>query len=196
MTSPVPEVERPGTLLSLSQGAVATMAIVLVSANFISPSTEIQLPPAAYISQNVTVDPFANATTVVKRRMDVAENSTDISASVSPRWGGYVYRRLSEILVGAHDFTGLKVPSDKVGRLAWDTAINFLSWDTPTPSVLPSEDGEILFVWHKAGWDIEISVGSEEAEVWAYNRRSGEEFMGSIRELRTAASRALSSLTV
>lgn len=73
------------------------------------------------------------------------------------RWYAYVMRRLDEIGRGEGDFTGLKVPAPAVVERARQEA---LTWppDRPTPSVVPTEDGGVLFAWHKDGHSTLIEV--------------------------------------
>lgn len=105
---------------------------------------------------------------------------TDNAVAATPRWMRYVSRRLSDIGVGAYDFSGLQIPSVAVLERAWAVAQSYLEADTLPPSVVPSEDGTILFVWHKSEWDLEIETGSRGSVAWAYHRASGEEWSGSL----------------
>jgi hypothetical protein len=43
----------------------------------------------------------------------------------------------------------------------------------------------VLFVWHKAGWDLEVEVGTEDISVWGHERRTGETFYGGLDEYRS-----------
>lgn len=195
MTSPASDTERVGSYISQTAAAAAILTI----STSLLPIYVIEVPHPHPVSAYQAGIPssLSNASSpIIIRHIGVAESSTDTSLNVATRWGNYVTRRITELLVGAHDFNGLKVPVDKTGRHAWDIALELFHPNTPAPSVLPSEDGDILFVWHKAGWDIEISVGSEESEVWAHNRHSGEEFSGSVEDFSTETSRALANLAV
>jgi len=99
------------------------------------------------------------------------------------RWRGYVSRRLAQLRRGSGDFTGLLQPSEEVVRRARDVSTGLFRANTPTPSVVPSEYGDVLFIWHKAGWELEIEVGPEEVSVWAHERNSGAVWSGSLAEL-------------
>lgn len=194
MTSPIFETRQ-----SAPHAPQIAAAILAVSTNFLPiGSAEPPGPPPAVTYQLYASRPLSATSTafVLPQRVNVLDFSSDIFKDISTRWGGYVTRRIAEILVGAHDFTGLKIPVDRTGRRAWELALKLFHPETPTPSVLPSEDGEILFVWHKAGWDIEISIGSEETEIWAHNRRSGQEFSGSVEEVSPEISKTLASLAL
>jgi hypothetical protein len=96
------------------------------------------------------------------------------------RWQKYVYQRILELRNGEDDFTELPRPAPLVTDRAWQVATRVLRPDTPTPSVVPSDEGNVVFVWHKARWDLEIEVGPEEATVWAHNQNTGEMFSGSL----------------
>jgi len=88
-------------------------------------------------------------------------------------WHGYVMRRLKDLREGRGDFTGLERPTALVVGRAGDVASALFPSDTPAPSVVPSEDGEVEFYWHRAGWELEIDVGLEGVWVWARHRASG-----------------------
>jgi len=107
------------------------------------------------------------------------------------RWYGYVSRRLRDLHDARYDFTGFRVPQPEVIDRARFVANYVFKPEHPTPSVVPSEDGDVLFVWHKAGWDLEIDVGLEEISVWAHERSTGRDWYGSLEELRAPAVRLL-----
>jgi hypothetical protein len=100
------------------------------------------------------------------------------------RWHDYVSRRLAQLRCGEGDFTGLQQPTAGVIDRAQNVAAELFQAQTATPSVVPSEDGEVLFVWRRAGWDLEIAVGADDVTVWAYERSSGDVWSGSLIELR------------
>src|SRR5574342_1364560 len=101
------------------------------------------------------------------------------------RWAGYVSRRLNELSKAGGDFTGLVRPPNDVIMRAHGVAADLLAAETPTPSVVPSEHGEVLFVWHWAGWTLEIEVGQEDVSVWAFDRASGAMWSGPLAKLRS-----------
>ena len=89
------------------------------------------------------------------------------------RWGAYVEQRLGELERGEGDWTGLQRPSAltvaharKVTELFRDT--------TPTPSVVPTADGSIDFVWSKNGYWVELTVTEQASEFWAHCRPTGQ----------------------
>src|SRR5260370_12404857 len=100
----------------------------------------------------------------------------------APRWQRYVSRRLAALRLGAFDFTGLQIPTPWIVDRASIVAKAYLHPDTPPPSVVPTKDGDILFIWRKAGWDLQIEIGSEGTTAWAYHRGSGAEWSGSLDE--------------
>ena len=190
--SPSPEAQRSASAASAASASQAVAAIVLAGATALLPASSL---PAASGYQPVLNDPFASATThTIPMPYDASGSATDVINFIVPRWRRYVEQRLRELSLGAHNFTGLRVPSGHVVDLAARVAQDWFYPDTPTPSVLPSEDGEVLFVWHKAGWDLEIIVGPGGAEIWAYDRGSGKELSGSLEELGYATSRVLMRL--
>lgn len=95
---------------------------------------------------------------------------------------------------GEDEFTELPRPSTFVVNRAWQIATSILRPEAPTPSVVPSADGNVVFVWHKALWDLEIEVGSEETTIWAHDRNTGTMFSGSLDEQRVRLSSLLDFL--
>ena len=70
-------------------------------------------------------------------------------------------------------------PGEVLLANAWYHADGLLMPGTPAPSVVPSEDGNVSFVWHRGGWEIEIEIDYDEAEIWA-DHASGESWSGSV----------------
>lgn len=103
----------------------------------------------------------------------------------------YAAERLAQLERGEGDFTDLQRPAPEVIRRARDVAARLLQPGTPTPSVVPSELGEVLFVWHKAGWTVDVEVGAEETSVVAYAHRSGTMWGGPVDELWPKVSEVL-----
>lgn len=95
-------------------------------------------------------------------------------------------QRLGELGRGDGDFTDLKRPSAATVSRARGVAAATFRQDTPTPSVVPTEDGEVAFIWHKNGIDAEITVEeSGPVHVWAHDRGLGESWSGSLDDHRT-----------
>lgn len=131
--------------------------------------------------------PFTTPTsvTVVGIRNESSEATNAVARTqvqTGIRWNGYVARRLQSLRVGASDFTGLKAPSAWIVDRAWAVANNYFSPTTPPPSVVPTEDGNILYVWRKYGWELDLEISSEEATVWAYHQKSGHTWAGTFGE--------------
>jgi len=93
----------------------------------------------------------------------------------TPRWFKYISRRLDDLerypIVDADDDYP-KPPMETI-REAWSVVCELFDSRTPTPSVVPAEEGGIEFAWHKNGWDIVISVISGATSVWARNQALG-----------------------
>lgn len=113
-----------------------------------------------------------------------------------PRWLPYVLRRLNDLAAGPYE------PEDEDGLLPDPQAVwralpalgGLLTDRTPTPSVVPTIDGGVQFVWHKAGWDLEIEVLANETIVWGRRRGEGLGDAGPIAEMRPVLDRALRAL--
>ncbi|MGK2957682.1 MAG: hypothetical protein ACSLFB_04640 [Acidimicrobiales bacterium] len=104
-------------------------------------------------------------------------------AATAPRWLSYVIERLNELALLVDDpDEDLPAPSQAVLNRALEEANRLLPPSTPTPSVVPTTEGHVQFVWHKTGWDVEVEIGMEETWVWAQDRESGESWSGSLDE--------------
>lgn len=159
----------------------AGAAALVIGTNVVPSPTAAQDFPAYSYVQTGTSSPFAIATDTLIARIDDQLSSRAEAFNVKiVRWNKHVVQRLEELRAGVFDFTGLQVPQEQVVDQAWNIASNNFYSNTPPPSVLPSDEGEILFIWHKSGWDVQITVGSEETTIWAYDRNSGNEFSGSL----------------
>jgi hypothetical protein len=98
------------------------------------------------------------------------------------RQGPYVARRLGELERGEGDYTGLKRPSAATVARAREVAVRTFRDSTPAPSVVPDEDGNVLFIWHRNGIEAEIAAGEDCVSVWAHHRDTEAEWWGSLEE--------------
>ncbi len=115
---------------------------------------------------------------------DATDHLIGILTTQEPsRWKEYVSKRLVQIEARAADETSEDpYPSAELVRVAHLVVARLFSPSTPTPSVVPSEEGGVSFVWHKGGLDVEIEVGEDEIFVCANRRASGDSFYGSLTE--------------
>ena len=100
------------------------------------------------------------------------------------RWGAYVSKRLDELERGEGEFEGLQRPSAGAIMSAREVATSVFLDDTPTPSVVPTESGDVAFIWHKNGIDAELDVNETEADLWVRDRASGESWGGAVADHR------------
>jgi hypothetical protein len=114
-----------------------------------------------------------------RRRMSVKVRVQ--RASETPRWLRYVIGRLRELqrLVDEPD-DEVPTPYPEALERALPELVRFMQVDTPTPSVVPTYNGNVQFVWHKGGWDVEVEVGSKETLVWAQRRGGDASWDGSL----------------
>ncbi len=113
----------------------------------------------------------------------VRTGNSDLGAS---RWLPYVQARLSEMAegvrtVGADESIS---PDPAALRRALPELTSLLDERTPAPSVVPTVDGGVQFVWHKAGWDIEIEVLATATLAWVRRRGQGPGTVGPVAEMR------------
>lgn len=104
-----------------------------------------------------------------------------VQSGRAPVWLPYVVLRLNE-LSRLHTEPADEVPIPHPGAIqrALPELSRFMRDDSPTPSVVPTSDGEVRFVWHKGGWDIEIDVGPVGTSAWAQRRAGSEALRGSL----------------
>lgn len=117
----------------------------------------------------------------------------------TPRWFSYVSRRLEHLQhypqPGLADDAAYPKPPAETIQTAWLIAHGLFDASTPTPSVVPAEDGGVEFAWHKNGWDLVISVLLEETLVWARNRSAGENWVSPLSKSFEKVQTVLASLT-
>jgi hypothetical protein len=167
-----------------------TVATVALAGTAILGGTNLQAQgPVDAFKLQFTTD-FRSSTSAILATLTGAvsipispQNASDLEKLKSDsRWHKYVYERIQELQNGEDDFSELPQPASFVIDRAWQVATRVLHPDTPSPSVVPSDDGDVVFVWHKARWDLEIEVGPEEVTVWAHSRNTGEMFSGTLDE--------------
>lgn len=119
------------------------------------------------------------ALTIVNDSASMLRN-VQVTHAVAP-WVDYVSDRLSAL----EDPVEPGLPATEVINRARTSIMHLLPPAAPSPAVLPSEEGGIDFVWHRAGWNVEIAVERDGNEtVWLWNRASNEEVFGDLEEHR------------
>lgn len=108
----------------------------------------------------------------------------------APRWLGHIVDRLNSI-ASSPDVDGVDPAAiGRVLKVLW----GLLRVDTPTPSVVPCENGGIQCVWHKAGWDLELDIFADETTVWAREREGNLSWSGSLGDYREDTELVLKTL--
>jgi len=115
----------------------------------------------------------------------------------APRWLPYVIQRLNDLgsLADNSSEEMIALGPDILARALVELG-RFMTPETPTPSLVPTHEGYLQFVWHKAGWDIEVDVGPNETEVWASKRDGSVGWQGSLHEREAELTSILASLAV
>jgi hypothetical protein len=131
------------------------------------------LEPEQCSSTNPFVFPAARDESVKRRNASALHEQT--------RWSGYIQRRFEQLTA--------ETPSSpaftETLNAAWKSILNLFAPNIATPSVLPGDEGGIVLVWHKGGWDIEIDFGPLEGpSVWTVNRSSLDGFDGDLSDHR------------
>lgn len=97
-----------------------------------------------------------------------------VLAAEARRWGPYVLSRFAALQeeAAAGALAGITTEAlERARRMAED----LLPTNSPTPSVIPSGEGNgLCLVWHKGDWDIEVDLVEGDDSVWARNGVSGE----------------------
>jgi hypothetical protein len=183
-----------GSTLTRSAEIILTVAIGVGGTNVLTHEPADIFPVKVEASSPGTLSGlFVAATDTTERQPEAIKAAFD-SSRTSSRWHWYVSRRLRELEAGEYDFTDLQVPTSQVVQRARDVASSLFKPETPTPSVVPSGEGDVLYIWHKAGWDLEIDIGPEGTAVWARDRHAGRELYGSLEEQRAWVSGLLDFL--
>ncbi len=183
-----------GSTLTRSAEIVLTVAIGVSGTNAQTHEPVDIFPVKVAVSApNISPGLFVAATDIAERQPETIKAAFNFSRT-SSRWYRYVTKRLRELQDGEYDFTDLQVPTSQVVQRARDVANNLFRPETPTPSVVPSGEGDVLYIWHKAGWDLEIDVGPEGTAVWARDRHAGRELYGSLEEQQAWVSSLLDFL--
>lgn len=125
---------------------------------------------------------LANTTAPSSVLLDTPSKENIENSRSDSRWHGYVSQRIEELRAESDYVPEFPRPTSYVVDRAWQLATSFLQPETPTPSVVPSAEGNVVLVWHKARWDLEIEIGPEETKVWAHDRNTGTMFSGSLGE--------------
>ena len=169
----------------------------------VSPSTDIEqiragfpeaLTPAIFrscgsggSSTQLIPIPLAQMISSVIRTTQTGQGAT--------RWGEYVYSRLSRLRSGIDREDNETYPDSATVDRAHMLVENLFEQDTPTPSVVPGESGEVVFVWHKRGLDVAIEVSRNETTFWAYSQDRNWSKYGSLEDVLHVASQVLHYLS-
>lgn len=78
----------------------------------------------------------------------------------------HIIQRLAALRAGSGDYTGLQRPTHQTLDRAEEVAREMFDPNIPTPSVVPDEHGNVVFIWYKGGFSIEITVTPEKLEFW------------------------------
>jgi hypothetical protein len=137
-----------------------------------------------HIRQSMSAKPETDIWLQIRVTTDPAAERSTAIIQPTARWLAYVERRMQELAVNEDDPHGYPARDQHVIQRAWECAAKWFTQSTPAPSVVPTAEGGIEFVWHKCGWDLELAIDPDETWVWARERESGEIWHGSLDERR------------
>lgn len=104
-----------------------------------------------------------------------------------PRWLDYLDQRLDELSSypeSPYDPDEYPRPTDNALVGARNFFFSELRPESPTPYILPNYDRTVLLLWHRAGWEVEVTIAGEEINLWAHNIRTGDVWFGPWYETR------------
>ena len=126
---------------------------------------------------------FVSNPPIVSRVQEGGESLTTTLAyhpvADEPLWLSYVNRRLAEMTLDPDESERSRLLPNAPSRALLE-ARRLVPDKIVPPSVIPSDEGGILFVWHKGGWDLEIAVEERETTAWGRDRASGQYWAGSV----------------
>lgn len=110
---------------------------------------------------------------------DLVAPSTRDFTNPGSLWEPYVLQRLNEMAAMTTEYR----PADEILNRAWNTAHRYFSSSTPTPSIVLGDEGSVLFVWHKSGWDVELEIGNKSSYVGILRRENKQTLFGPLDEM-------------
>jgi hypothetical protein len=103
---------------------------------------------------------------------------------VEPRWLSFLEKRLNSLRsLNAEDLDGTPPPPPSTLHDSFSFAIKYFPRDLPTPSIVPSSEGGVEFIWFKSGWHLEIEITESGVYVWAHDLKKGTLWRGSLDEV-------------
>lgn len=108
-----------------------------------------------------------------------------------PLWQQYLERRLGDF---SREPRLDDYPKGDTLIYAWNVVVGLLPSDSPTPSVIPGDDGVVELIWEKHGWHLEIEIGQGATWIWAKDRSTGEAWSGDLTEHRAFVRDVLASM--
>ncbi len=144
---------------------------------------ELPAPGANSGKHGAFLKALANASLDYEPDLDwrwTASTAATRPESDPPLWQSYLGERLSDLALNKT----VEYPDGDALRAAWNVADGLLDHWSPTPSVVPGDEGTVDLVWQRGGWHVELEIGSREVFVWARDRETGETWSGDLPELR------------
>jgi hypothetical protein len=140
--------------------------------------SRVNFPASTTVAQ---IPLFSGIPSASSRLLDLysVQASTDTPVEIQqPRWLEYVMARLDSLETAeAHG----RPTASSIAK-ARREAFAMLSDRTTSPSVVPSDDMGVMFVWHQSGWDLAITIEDQETFVWAQERGGRATFSGPLAE--------------
>jgi hypothetical protein len=125
-----------------------------------------------------------------------APRSIQVVTSEAPQWLPFVASGLAACSLPHEIGLNQWLPGASFELIAKAVSVlsKIMQASAPTPSVIRTATGSVQYVWHKAGWDVEIEVAEGFVEAWAHERETGREIVGKLEDVQRDVAQLIAQL--